>query len=167
MVWTITKARIVISACVKYRTGNKSNKSGVKSEQQNFSHLLESCTYRFRLCHLKLPGQQSADTGSTTSDSNQCYGFTLRSGSGDGYTGQYVGDVDPGSVAERAGLRVGDRIIEVNGFNVETESHREVCICIYSRMIFDSTRLSYFSCRSINLFTKNATSKAMCVEVTR
>jgi C-terminal processing protease CtpA/Prc len=52
----------------------------------------------------------------------------LRSGGGQGFTGQFVEEVDPESIAERAGLKVGDRVIEINGFNVETESHREVSL---------------------------------------
>jgi membrane-associated protease RseP (regulator of RpoE activity) len=34
--------------------------------------------------------------------------------------------VDPGSAAEAAGLRLGDRIVEVNGHSVVDESHKEV-----------------------------------------
>jgi len=40
--------------------------------------------------------------------------------------GQFVGDVDRQSPAERAGLVTGDRVVEVNGENVETNSHHEV-----------------------------------------
>ena len=32
--------------------------------------------------------------------------------------GQYIGKVDPDSPAEAAGLREGDKIIEVNGVNI-------------------------------------------------
>ncbi|XP_050428997.1 Na(+)/H(+) exchange regulatory cofactor NHE-RF1 [Adelges cooleyi] len=40
--------------------------------------------------------------------------------------GQYVGKVDSGSPAEAAGLREGDRIVEVDGHNVEGETHAQV-----------------------------------------
>ena len=40
--------------------------------------------------------------------------------------GQFVRKVEPDSPAEEAGLKVGDRIIEVNGRNVEDEEHHEV-----------------------------------------
>ena len=40
--------------------------------------------------------------------------------------GQFIGKVDPGSAAEAAGLKQGDRIVEVNGHNVTNESHKEV-----------------------------------------
>ena len=40
--------------------------------------------------------------------------------------GQFIGKVDPGSAAEAAGLRLGDRIVQVNGHNVVDESHKEV-----------------------------------------
>ena len=40
--------------------------------------------------------------------------------------GQFIGKVDAGSAADAAGLRLGDRIIEINGVNVTSESHQEV-----------------------------------------
>jgi len=40
--------------------------------------------------------------------------------------GQYIGEIDSDSPAEAAGLREGDRIIEVNGVNVNLENHRQV-----------------------------------------
>ena len=43
-----------------------------------------------------------------------------------GQSGHYIGHVEAGLPAELAGLREGDRIIEVNGINVEGASHREV-----------------------------------------
>lgn len=122
-------SRAVIEAVCGYcfckrRIGNK---SGTKSVQQSVSQQLDSCPYRLRLCHLKMTSRQSVTVACESQGDTPCYGFMLRSGSGHGRTGQYVGEVDPGSIAERAGLKVGDRVIEVNGFNVETESHREVC----------------------------------------
>lgn len=40
--------------------------------------------------------------------------------------GQYIGEIDSDSPAEAAGLKEGDRIIEVNGVNVNMENHRQV-----------------------------------------
>ena len=40
--------------------------------------------------------------------------------------GQYIGEIDSDSPAEAAGLKEGDRIIEVNGVNVNLENHRQV-----------------------------------------
>jgi Na(+)/H(+) exchange regulatory cofactor NHE-RF2 len=40
--------------------------------------------------------------------------------------GQYIGKVDVGSAAEAAGLKLGDRIIEINGVNVTNQTHKEV-----------------------------------------
>jgi len=39
---------------------------------------------------------------------------------------QYIGQVDENSPAEAAGLKEGDKIIEVNGVNIEHENHKQV-----------------------------------------
>lgn len=52
------------------------------------------------------------------------YGFNLHAEKG--RPGQYIGKVDESSPAEASGLRQGDRIIEVNGFNIGTETHKQV-----------------------------------------
>ena len=58
------------------------------------------------------------------------YGFNLHA---DRATpGQYVGKVDDGSPAEAAGLRLNDRIVEVNGCSVDGKSHAEVVSAIKS-----------------------------------
>ena len=49
-------------------------------------------------------------------------GFSIRGGKEMGL-GIYVSEVDPGSLSDEAGLRVGDQIIEVNGINFEWLSH--------------------------------------------
>ncbi|XP_067665231.1 putative PDZ domain-containing protein PDZK1P1 [Haliotis asinina] len=68
--------------------------------------------YRARLCHLK---KWSSFDG---------YGFYLQSQ--DGVRGTCIGKVDPDSPAEAAGLRKNDRIIEVNGINVEDDSQDDL-----------------------------------------
>lgn len=52
------------------------------------------------------------------------YGFNLHAEKGK--PGQYIGKVDDGSPAQIAGLRQGDRIIEVNAVNIGRETHKEV-----------------------------------------
>ncbi|XP_001607422.1 Na(+)/H(+) exchange regulatory cofactor NHE-RF1 [Nasonia vitripennis] len=52
------------------------------------------------------------------------YGFNLHAEKGK--SGQFIGKVDEGSPSEAAGLRQGDRIIEVNEINIANESHKQV-----------------------------------------
>lgn len=52
------------------------------------------------------------------------YGFNLHAEKGK--PGQYIGKVDDGSPAEAAGLKQGDRIVEVNGVNISNENHKQV-----------------------------------------
>ncbi|CAG2109009.1 unnamed protein product [Medioppia subpectinata] len=52
------------------------------------------------------------------------YGFNLHAEKAK--TGQYIGKVDADSPAQLAGLREGDRIIEVNLVNISNENHRQV-----------------------------------------
>ncbi|XP_037545478.1 Na(+)/H(+) exchange regulatory cofactor NHE-RF1 [Nematolebias whitei] len=65
---------------------------------------------RPRLCAL-----QKGDNG---------YGFHLHGEKGK--TGQFIRLVEPDSPAESSGLRAGDRLVFVNGEDVETESHQQV-----------------------------------------
>ena len=52
------------------------------------------------------------------------YGFNLHAEKSK--PGQFIGKVDVDSPAEAAGLREGDRIIEVNGVNINHENHKQV-----------------------------------------
>lgn len=65
-----------------------------------------------RLCHVKKWADFSG------------YGFNLHAEKGK--AGQYIGKVDLDSPAEAAGLKKGDRIIEVNGTNIGNENHGQV-----------------------------------------
>ncbi|XP_067439444.1 Na(+)/H(+) exchange regulatory cofactor NHE-RF2 [Thunnus thynnus] len=52
------------------------------------------------------------------------YGFHLHGERNKG--GQFIRKVEPGSSADLAGLRPGDRVVEVNGENVENDPHHQV-----------------------------------------
>lgn len=52
------------------------------------------------------------------------YGFNLHAERSN--PGQFVGKIDDDSPAQMAGLREGDRIVEVNGVNISEETHRQV-----------------------------------------
>lgn len=52
------------------------------------------------------------------------YGFNLHAERGK--TGQFIGKVDDGSPSQAAGLRQGDRIVEVNEINIANETHKQV-----------------------------------------
>lgn len=52
------------------------------------------------------------------------YGFHLHGEKGK--MGQFIRLVESGSPAEKAGLLAGDRLVEVNGENVEKETHQQV-----------------------------------------
>ena len=65
-----------------------------------------------RLCHII---KWRADAG---------YGFHLLADKK--RVGHFIGKVDADTPAEAAGLRVSDRIIEVNGHNVTTETHKQI-----------------------------------------
>ncbi|XP_022112733.2 Na(+)/H(+) exchange regulatory cofactor NHE-RF2 [Pieris rapae] len=79
--------------------------------------------------------------GSAAADSRLChvrkvpdfdgYGFNLHAEKGK--PGQYIGKVDDGSPAEKAGLRRGDRILEVNGHSIAGETHKQVVARIKER----------------------------------
>lgn len=81
--------------------------------------------YEPRLCHVS----KRADFDG--------YGFNLHAEKG--RPGQYIGKVDENSPAESSGLRQGDRIIEVNGFNIGSETHKQVVERIKS--VADLTKL--------------------------
>lgn len=69
-------------------------------------------THTLRLCHI------------FKWDHFEGYGFNLHAEKGK--PGQYIGKVDEGSPAEAAGLKEGDRIIEVNGVNISQDNHKQV-----------------------------------------
>ncbi|CAI2350582.1 unnamed protein product [Caenorhabditis sp. 36 PRJEB53466] len=56
-------------------------------------------------------------------DNEKEYGYNLHAEKG---RGQFVGDVDLGSAAERGGLKTGDSIFAVNGHSIIGENHKKV-----------------------------------------
>ena len=79
-----------------------------------YSVVDEEEAMRPRLCHI------------VKRDDFDGFGFNLFAGKVG--KGQFIGKVDAGSPAEAAQLRQGDRIIEVNGVNINNENHKQVFI---------------------------------------
>jgi len=81
------------------------------------------------------------------------YGFNLHAEKGK--PGQFIGKVDEGSPAEAAGLKEGDRIIEVNGVNIANENHKQVVQRIKTLpdetklLVVDADADSYFKSKNI------------------
>uniref|UniRef100_A0A0A9X6F1 Na(+)/H(+) exchange regulatory cofactor NHE-RF2 n=1 Tax=Lygus hesperus TaxID=30085 RepID=A0A0A9X6F1_LYGHE len=81
------------------------------------------------------------------------YGFNLRAEKGK--PGQFIGKVDEGSPAEAAGLREGDRIVEVNDVNIANENHKQVVQRIKALpnetklLVVDADGESYFKAQNI------------------
>nr|XP_015801270.2 Na(+)/H(+) exchange regulatory cofactor NHE-RF2 [Nothobranchius furzeri] len=81
------------------------------------------------------------------------YGFHLHGEKGK--SGQFIRQVEPNSPAEASGLRAGDRVVAVNGVNVEKETHHQVVQRI--KAVDNETRLlvvdqeTYESLRSLHL----------------
>lgn len=86
------------------------------------------------------------------------YGFNLHAEKGK--PGQYIGKVDEGSPAEAAGLKQGDRIVEVNGVNIANENHKQVVQRIKAvpnetkLLVVDSEADKYY--KAHNIIIKNS-----------
>ncbi|PSN47880.1 hypothetical protein C0J52_01262 [Blattella germanica] len=79
------------------------------------------------------------------------YGFNLHAEKGN--PGQYIGKVDEGSPAEAAGLKQGDRIVEVNGVNISNENHKQVVQRI--KAISNETKLLVVDAEADKYFKAN------------
>jgi C-terminal processing protease CtpA/Prc len=58
------------------------------------------------------------------------YGFNLTADVSK--PGQYIGDVEKKSPAEKAGLKLGDRVLEVNDANISHDTHKDAVARIMS-----------------------------------
>ncbi|XP_046367997.1 Na(+)/H(+) exchange regulatory cofactor NHE-RF2-like isoform X4 [Haliotis rufescens] len=98
-----------------------------------------------RLCHIK----KRADFNG--------YGFNLHAERDK--PGQYIGKIDEDSPAERADLREGDRIVAVNGTNIESETHQRVIELVKSGgdettlLVLDKDADEYYKGRGITVST--------------
>lgn len=111
---------------------------------------VNSAKYVIRLCHI------------VKCENFDGYGFNLHSEKGK--PGQYIGKVDDGSPAEAAGLKEGDRIIEVNGVNISNENHKQVVQRI--KTIPDETKLLVVDSEADNYFkSKNIVIKSNLASV--
>eukprot|EP00117_Sycon_ciliatum_P007688 scpid33521/ scgid10693/ Whirlin len=72
--------------------------------------------------HREQPVQQLRQVTLNRMSDRQSLGFSICGGREHGM-GVYVSTLDPGSLAERSGLRVGDRLLDVNGMNFEHVAH--------------------------------------------
>lgn len=83
----------------------------------------------------------------------QGYGFNLHAEKSK--PGQFIGKIDNDSPAEMAGLKEGDRIIEVNGVNIGNENHKQVVSRIKAvpketkLLVVDSETDQYYKSKNI------------------
>lgn len=92
-----------------------------------------------RLCHLR------------TWNDGRGYGFNIQAHRL--RSGHFISGVDSDSPAKSAGLLDGDRIVEVNGVNVEQAAHGEVVTKITA--ISDEVKLLVVGCDADKFFSDN------------
>lgn len=116
---SVSKQPVTVSSQVQKPTRRSPSKAAKKEAAQAEAHTqaqsesqpqVDPSTLAPRLCHLV-----KSEAG---------YGFNLHSDRS--RPGQYIRSLDPGSPADHAGLRPQDRLIEVNGVNIEGMRHAEV-----------------------------------------
>ena len=94
------------------------------ADQVQFDH-------RPRLCHVR------------SWNDGRGFGFNMQAERGK--HGQYIGKVESGSAAEAAGLRDGDRIVEVNGSNINHDTHKQVETTSNYNQLYSSEKNLLFS----------------------
>ncbi|KAF2348689.1 PDZ domain [Trinorchestia longiramus] len=91
------------------------------------------------------------------------YGFNLHTIKNK--SGQFIGQVDDGSPAQKALLKEGDRIVEVNGVNIASENHKQVVHTSFCCTFCISSSSSSSSC-SNNSSSSCSNNSSSCVEAT-
>lgn len=81
------------------------------------------------------------------------FGICVKGGKDAGH-GVYVSRIEEGSLAERAGLRAGDSILEVNGTPFTSVSHEEA-LKVQNQLIF------FFWPKAFSSFQRNPTTKTL------
>ncbi|XP_051567211.1 Na(+)/H(+) exchange regulatory cofactor NHE-RF3-like isoform X2 [Myxocyprinus asiaticus] len=85
--------------------------------------------------------------------SSSGFGFSLRSTKGD--HGTFMINVESGGVADQAGVKLGDRVVEINGENVESASHDQIVQKVKAAgksvilLLVDEDTDKYFKSKSI------------------
>uniref|UniRef100_A0A673IEA4 PDZ domain-containing protein n=1 Tax=Sinocyclocheilus rhinocerous TaxID=307959 RepID=A0A673IEA4_9TELE len=79
------------------------------------------------------------------SKSHEGLGFSIRGGSEHG-VGIYVSLVEPGSSAEREGLRVGDQIMQVNNMVFDRVTHGEAVKVMCDLCLSQNLNLYFVGC---------------------
>jgi len=101
----------------------------------------------------------------------QGYGFNLQAAKNK--EGNYIGGVDPGSPAYYAGLKDGDRIVEVNGTPAYTDTHAAVVSLItqdpkqVKMLVVDRAAEQYFLSNNIEMNGQMANAKFIECPTTR
>lgn len=76
-------------------------------------------------------------------------------------------DVVPGGLADRAGVRLNDRLLEVNGESVENSTHEQVvdkiktADCSLMFLLADNETDRYFESKNMKLGSRSATVKCL------
>lgn len=99
---------------IQVTTETDDDKQGSSTEIETAIQSSTSAELRPRLCHL--------ERGSSG------YGFNLHSEKGK--QGSFIKSVEPDGPSEVAGLKSGDRIVEINGKNLEYEKHNAIVAAI-------------------------------------
>ncbi|XP_072299574.1 Na(+)/H(+) exchange regulatory cofactor NHE-RF2 [Eucyclogobius newberryi] len=95
---------------VPSKAAKKEAQAQIEAEAQAQRELSQTPDLSPRLCHM--------------ARTEKGYGFNLHSDRS--RPGQYIRSLDPGSPADQAGLRPQDRLVEVNGVNIEGMRHADV-----------------------------------------
>ncbi|KAK3568342.1 hypothetical protein QTP86_004955 [Hemibagrus guttatus] len=108
--------------------------------------------------------------------SSSGFGFSLKSSKGE--EGIFMTDVIAGGVADNVGVKAGDRVVEINGENVERATHDQTVVKVKAAgnsvmlLLADDNMVKYYKNKGITLGTGLATTrnlplKPRIAEITR